>query len=44
MEAILHRHAAGVPDCVVHVNEPRGGLVLYAPGSSEPEVLYQPPV
>lgn len=44
MEAILARHAAGVPDCVVRVNDPRGGLVLYAPGASEPEVLYAPPV
>ncbi len=44
MEAILARHAAGVPNCVVNVNDPRGGLVLYRPGSAEPEVLYQPPV
>ncbi len=41
MEAILARHVAGVPNCVVHVNDARGGLVLYAPGSSEPEVLYE---
>lgn len=40
MEAILERHAAGVPDCVVHVNHELGGLVLYAPGSPEPVVLY----
>lgn len=44
MEAILARHAAGVPDCVASVNDPAGGLVLRAAGESEPEVLYQPPV
>jgi D-galacturonate reductase len=40
MEAILQEHAAGRPNCVVNVNDPHGGLVLYAPGSSEPRVLY----
>jgi predicted dehydrogenase len=40
MEAILARHAAGEPDCVVKVNDPLGGLVLYAPGAAEPQVLY----
>ncbi len=40
MEAILDRHAAGTPNCIVNVNDQRGGLVLYAPGSAEPEVLY----
>jgi len=40
MEAILAKHAAGTPNCVVNVNERHGGLVLYAPGSAEPEVLY----
>jgi D-galacturonate reductase len=40
LEAILERAAAGEPDCVVRVNDSRGGLVLYRPGSSEPEVLY----
>lgn len=40
MEAILARHAAGLPDCVVHVDHPQGGLVLLSPGSSRPEVLY----
>lgn len=40
MEAILSRHAAGRPDCVVHVNDPAGGLVLRAPGCSDAEVLY----
>ena len=44
MEAILARHAAGTPNCVVNVNDPRGGLVLYAPGSAEPEILYAPRV
>jgi len=44
MEAILARHAAGEPDCVVKVNDDRGGLVLYRPGSKESEVLYQPAV
>lgn len=41
MEAILSRHAAGQPGCVVEVNGPQGGLVLRAPGSAEAEVLYQ---
>ena len=40
MEAILARHAAGTPNCVVNVNEEQGGLVLYSPGTSVPEVLY----
>jgi hypothetical protein len=40
MEAILARHVAGIPNCVVHVNEPAGGLVLYAPGRERGEVLY----
>jgi D-galacturonate reductase len=40
MEAILARHAAGEPNCVVNLNENGGGLVLYAPGSNEGEVLY----
>ena len=44
MEAILARHVAGEPNCIVHVNEPRGGLVLYAPGNAAPDVLYQPAV
>ncbi len=44
MEAILERHASGQPNSVVNVNDDRGGLVLYAPGSQEPEVLYEPPV
>ncbi len=40
MEAILQRHAAGEPGCVVTVNEPLGGLVLRVPGRAEPVVLY----
>jgi len=44
MEAILARHAAGAPNCVVRVNDPFGGLVLYTPESGEPEVLYEPEV
>ncbi len=39
-EAILARHADGVPDCVVYVNHESGGLVLFRPGCAEPEVLY----
>ncbi len=44
MEAILARHASGTPNCVVNVNGARGGLELYAPGSAEGEVLYEPEV
>ncbi len=44
LEAILAKHAAGVPNAVVEVNGPAGGLVLYSPGSSVPEVLYAPRV
>jgi predicted dehydrogenase len=40
MEAILCRHAAGQPGCVVKVNEAAGGLVLCVPGREENEVLY----
>ncbi len=40
MEAILARHAAGQPDCVVYVDHTAGGLALFAPGQKEPEVLY----
>lgn len=42
MEAILARHAAGTPDCVVEVNGHAGGLVLQPPGAAEVEVLYHP--
>ncbi len=44
LEAILQQHAAGTPDCVVRVNDPLGGLVLYRPGCGDGKVLYQPPV
>lgn len=44
MEAILAKAAAGVPDCVVHVNSGDSGLVLFAPGSAVGEVLYAPAV
>lgn len=40
MEAILARHAAGQPGCVVKVNDEAGGLALYAPGVAGPNVLY----
>ena len=40
LEAILDRAAAGESDCVVRVNDERGGLVLYRPGWAEHEVLY----
>jgi D-galacturonate reductase len=40
MEAILARHAAGEPNCVVEVDHAAGGLVLLRPGKSEVEVLY----
>ena len=40
MEAILAKHAAGTPNCVVEVDHKLGGLVLLAPGKAEPEVLY----
>jgi len=41
MEAILARHAAGTPNCIVQVDDSRGGLVLMAPGRAEAEVLYE---
>ena len=40
LEAILARHAAGQPGCVVTVNGRHEGLVLHAPGQAEPVVLY----
>jgi predicted dehydrogenase len=40
LEAILERAHCGEPDCIVRVNDRRGGLVLYRPGAPEPEVLY----
>lgn len=44
MEAILQRHTAGQPGCVVTVNDPLGGLVLRVPGQNEAVVLYPDPV
>src|ERR1700712_2282696 len=32
MEAILAKHVAGTPNCVVEIDHPLGGLVLLAPG------------
>lgn len=40
LEAILLRAAQGQPGCVVKVNDTRGGLVLYSPGSNDTTVLY----
>ncbi len=40
MEAILARHVAGKPNCVVELDAPAGGLVLLEPGAGEQEVLY----
>lgn len=40
MEAILEEHAAGHPDSIVQVNGEAGGLALYRPGDSSPDVLY----
>ena len=40
MEAILAHHSAGQPDCLVRVNHPLGGLVLFSPEGAEPELLY----
>jgi predicted dehydrogenase len=40
MEAILAKHAAGMPNCIIEVDHKLGGLVLFAPGRGEPEVLY----
>ena len=41
LEAILTRAAAGAPGCVVKVNGPTGGLVLYEPGNATPRILYE---
>ncbi|MCA9071204.1 MAG: gfo/Idh/MocA family oxidoreductase, partial [Planctomycetaceae bacterium] len=41
LEAILDQNVKGAPDCVVRVNDPNGGLVLYRPGLAEPQVLYE---
>lgn len=44
LEAILDHQYRGQPDCVVRVNDSSGGLVLYRPGKTEPDVLYAPAV
>jgi hypothetical protein len=44
LEAILRRHAAGRPGCVVELNTRDGGLVLLEPGSAASQVLYAPKV
>jgi D-galacturonate reductase len=41
LEAILARAANGVSSCVVKVNTPAGGLVLYEPENPKPLVLYE---
>ncbi|HMC11103.1 MAG TPA: Gfo/Idh/MocA family oxidoreductase, partial [Pirellulaceae bacterium] len=38
MEAILAKHVAGTPNCIVEIDHKLGGLVLLAPGKAEPEV------
>ena len=40
MEAILAKHAAGTPNCVVLVDHAAGGLVLLEPGKGGTDVLY----
>jgi predicted dehydrogenase len=40
LEAILSKAAAGCPGCIVKVNCPEGGLVLFEPGIAVPTVLY----
>ncbi len=40
MEALLAEHEKGNPGCVVRVNQCKGGLALYRPGQSMPEILY----
>lgn len=44
LEAILERAAHGKTGCVVRINGPDGGLVLYEPGRLEKVVLYAPAV
>jgi predicted dehydrogenase len=44
MEALLSEHTAARPGGVVKVNDERGGLVLLAPGSATPTVLYPGPL
>lgn len=40
LEAILREASQGKPGCVVKVNGPDGGLVLYEPGNAQPLILY----
>lgn len=40
LEAILERHAAGEPDCVVRVDPEAGRLSLYRPGHATPVMLH----
>lgn len=44
MEAILEKAAKGQPNGIVEVNGRSGGLALFLPGRSEPEILYPNPV
>ena len=37
----LARHAEGRSNCIVNVDDKRGCLVLYDPGTDVPEVLYE---
>ena len=41
LEAILGHAVQGRTGCVVRVNDGRGGLVLYAPGSNDAIMLYE---
>ncbi len=43
LEAILHRHAQGEPNCLVPANQPEGGLVLWSPTRGN-ETLYEKPL
>ena len=44
MEAVLDQRSRVNQDCIVRVNDPNGGLVLYSAGSDRFEVLYGPSV
>ncbi|MDW8243780.1 MAG: Gfo/Idh/MocA family oxidoreductase [Thermogemmata sp.] len=44
LEAILEHGAQGRSGCLVRVNGPMGGLVLYEPGRPEATILYGPTV
>jgi D-galacturonate reductase len=41
LEAILARAAVGIPGCLVQVNGPAGGLVLYEPRNATAHILYE---